>query len=466
MKCKFCILSDMKKFQVPKVIQEFSAHFKAAGFSLYIVGGAVRDYLLGIPNNDYDFCTDALPQEVISLFPKVIPTGIKHGTVTVLYKGNSFEVTTFRTESDYSDSRHPDKVNFVRNLDEDLSRRDFTINALASDCNDGTIVDLFNGFEDLKNKTIRAIGNPEDRFTEDALRMMRMARFCAKLDFRPEPQTILAALNLSSRIVNVSNERIYDELSKTLMCKVPSIGLEILFSTGILNHILPEVTKCALVKQDKVDQNTVLEHLFKTVDIAASYGYDSVVRTACLLHDIGKPKAMRENDGAITFYGHDRISSEMSRIVLRRLKCSNQFIDDVSLLIANHMTIYNSTWTDGAIKRLLNRIGRENLERFYELKWCDAIATCGRCDLNETDELTERIKAIENQPMGLKDLAVTGEDLSSIGIPKSREMGIVLNSLLEMVLDDPSINDKKTLLEKARLLYDQLSSNPNSFQAK
>ena len=261
------------KYPVPENIRRFASIFRDNGHKLYIVGGAVRDHLLGIPNSDYDFCTDAKPEEVISMFRHVIPTGIKHGTVTVLFKADTFEVTTFRTEGAYSDARHPDSVTFVTDLAEDLSRRDFTVNAFAADCLDGKIIDLFDGMKDLKDRTIRAIGVPRERFEEDALRIMRLARFCSKLGFEPDPETQKAATELCNNISNVSQERIYDELSKILLTKHPTVGLRLLEDMGVLEIILPELTECRRIGQTKVGANDVLEHIYNTVDAAASWNY-------------------------------------------------------------------------------------------------------------------------------------------------------------------------------------------------
>ena len=446
----------MKTYPIPDKIKQFASVFNQNGFCLYIVGGAVRDHLLGKPNSDYDFCTDALPEQVISIFRKVIPTGIKHGTVTVMFKNEAFEVTTFRTEGHYSDQRHPDNVTFVRSLEEDLSRRDFTINAFAANCLDGKIIDLFNGFEDLKQKTIRAIGNPKERFEEDALRMMRLARFCAKLGFSPDDKTKEAAKELSANIDIVSQERIFDELSKMLMSEKPTVGLRILEDTGLLAHILPDVQACREIPQTKVGSSDVLEHIYNCVDASASLGYGLTIRLASLLHDIGKVKTMVLNQyGFMRFYGHDIKSAEMAREVMRRLKCSNKLTDDVCVIIANHMVRYSDSWTDGAVKRFIRRVGRENIDNLFELQWCDQIASEGRAKVEEYDPLIQRIKDLENQPLEIKDLAVTGEDLASIGIPKSKEMGAILSQLLEMVLDYPTLNHKEALLDQARRLHEK-----------
>ena len=442
------------KYPVPENIRQFASIFRENGHRLYIVGGAVRDHLLGRPNSDYDFCTDAKPEEVIPMFRRVIPTGIKHGTVTVLFKGESFEVTTFRTEGAYSDQRHPDSVTFVTDLSEDLSRRDFTVNAFAADCLDGSIIDLFDGMKDLRSKTIRAIGVPRERFEEDALRLMRLARFCSKLGFEPDPETKQAASQLSASITNVSQERIYDELSKILMTEKPTVGLRLLEDIGVLEHILPELTECRRIEQTKVGATDVLEHIYNTVDAAAHFRYSYNVRLAALLHDIAKPQTMVINPyGIMRFYGHDIKSAQMARVVMRRLKCSNQLTDTVCNLIENHMVKYSPNWTDGAVKRFIKRVGKENINELFELQWCDQIASEGKSKVEEYDPFIRRIKELENQPMSVRELAVSGDDLAQAGIPKSKVMGDILDELLEMVIDYPSLNEKETLINQAILLY-------------
>lgn len=453
-KDKINITSMIKPvYPVPNKVQEFGNFFALNGFSLYIVGGAIRDYLMGIDNSDYDFCTNATPQQVIGLFNKVIPTGLKHGTVTVLFKGESYEVTTFRSESDYTDGRHPDNVTYITNLHEDLSRRDFTINAFAANCTDGTITDDFDGLTDLSKHLVRAIGNPTERFKEDALRLMRLARFCSKLNFEPESSTLNAACELSSLIVNVSKERIYDELSKILMTKKPSVGLRILEKTGILNLILPEVTACKEIKQVKVNASNVLEHTYLCVDEAAKAGYSLNVRLAALLHDIGKPSTQTYNKvGIMRFPNHEKIGSQMAEKVLKRLKCSNQTISEVSLLIREHMAKDSRSWTDGDVKRFIRRVGKDNLTQVFELQWCDQIASTGVRWNEEYENLLPRIAKLINDPMSLSELAISGDDLNAIDIPKSKEMGEILNKLLEMVIDYPTLNQKEILLNQAKLL--------------
>ncbi|MCR4676477.1 MAG: CCA tRNA nucleotidyltransferase [Sphaerochaetaceae bacterium] len=449
----------MKKFPVPAKIKKFSSIFREEGFSLYIVGGAVRDYLLGIKNHDYDFCTDAEPQEVMKIFPHVIPTGIKHGTVTVLFGSDSYEVTTFRTEGAYSDSRHPDSVKFVRSLEEDLSRRDFTVNAFAADCVSGEITDLFGGYDDLKKGLIRAIGNPGERFLEDALRLLRMCRFCAKLNFMPEEKTMYSATELCENINAVSSERIFDEIRKTLMTDHPSTGFSLMEITGLLNEILPELAACRTIQQTKVNANDVFEHIMISVNAAAEHDYPEIVRIALLLHDIGKVKTMSINQyGIMRFHGHEIEGARMAEAVLRRLKCSNYIVDTAKLLIENHMIRYTSSWTDGAVRRFINRIGKENIELLFEVQWCDQIASEGRAKVELYDEFISRIREVQKTALTVKDLKVNGEDLNRAGIPRSREMGIVLNELLEMVLDYPSLNDREVLLKEALIIYQNLTA--------
>lgn len=442
------------KFPIPATVREFSKHFTDNGYNLFVVGGAVRDWFLGIDNQDWDFTTDALPSDVQKLFKSTIPTGIKHGTVTVLFKGNSYEVTTFRTETTYTDKRHPDKVDFSKNLEEDLSRRDFTVNAIAANCSDGTVTDLFNGRADLKNGIIRAIGNPKERFEEDALRLMRMCRFCAKLNFKPQEETFEAAKLLSNNINFVSRERVFDELEKTLRSSHPDMGIMLLDNCGLLEQILPEVTALKSIEQTKVNANNAFEHTVLALSAARELNYSFTVRLALLLHDIGKVPTQTINPYNIMhFPNHDYVGGKMAEDVLKRLKCSNKLIEDTTVLISNHMIKYNSNWTDGAVKRFINRVGKENIDNLFEVQWCDQIASEGKSKVSEYQEFISRIKQVENQPMKISDLDITGEDLAKLGIPKNQTMGKILQELLEMVIDYPTLNKKETLSVQALEIF-------------
>ena len=444
----------MKKIPIPESIRELSEIFASNGHSLYVVGGAVRDYLLKTENSDWDFCTDARPEQVLKMFRFVVPTGIAHGTVTVHFKGSEYEITTFRTEGSYSDRRHPDSVSFVTDLEEDLSRRDFTVNALAADCRNGIIIDLFDGISDLKKGIIRAIGDPSKRFDEDALRLLRMCRFCSKLGFTADVSTYESAKALAPTIEAVSKERICDEISKILMSRVPSLGLEMMYSTGLLKHIIPELDRCAEIEQDKVGSDNVLKHVFNAVDAAAYYNYSLTVRWTMLLHDIGKPSCMKKIGNFTRFFGHDVVGEEIALQVMKDLKFSNAMQSDVCTLIRNHMIRYKDDWTDGAVKRLVNRVGVQRMNMLYEVLWCDQIASEGKPRLEETDKLRRHVESILDQPMTLKDLKINGEDLMNLGIPKGPELGRILNQLLEMVIDYPTLNDRETLLKQAQSLFD------------
>ena len=436
---------------VSESLKALSSIFIAHGFSLYLVGGAVRDYLLSKPSHDYDFTTDARPEEIKSMFRHTIDTGIKHGTVTVLFKGESYEITTFRTESDYSDSRHPDSVTFVRSLSEDLKRRDFTINAFALDISKGEIIDEHGGFEDLKSGVIRAIGNPEERFKEDALRIMRAARFSAKLGFKIEENTKNAMTKLSSTIKKVSEERIREELFRLIDSPFPRLGLKNMEDTGLMEEILPELYSCKTIEGDGYHKENLLEHHILALEEAKNLNAPLTVKIASLLHDIGKVKTQRKVDGKTTFYSHEIIGSEMAASIMARLKSSNKDRDDVALLVREHMIQYSSSWSDGAIRRMIVRVGKDNLDNLFLLRECDRKATLALPDSFNDDELKHRInKELDASPaLTLKDLKINGNDISTL-TGKGPLTGKVLKSLLEMVIDDPTLNKREILLERAK----------------
>ncbi|MBK5201630.1 MAG: CCA tRNA nucleotidyltransferase, partial [Spirochaetaceae bacterium] len=341
----------MKVFPINELIKQFASIFFNNGYSIYVVGGAVRDFLLNIENEDLDFTTDATPEDVIRMFKKTIPTGIKHGTVTVLFRGESFEVTTFRSESDYNDGRHPGKVNFVRSLEEDLKRRDFTINQLAANAKTGEILDMHNGISDLKNKIIRAIGNPNERFQEDGLRIMRATRFVSKLNFNVEENTLKAMLDNKDNIKSVSNERIKDELYKLIKGQSPKKGLQLLDDCGLMNIILPEIATLKGVIQGGLHKEDVFKHTLNTVEAASQLHYPLNVRIAVLFHDCGKKDTQLIDEGrgpnSYSFYQHEIVGSKICEKVLKRLKDSNENIKDISNLVRNHMFHYDNNWSDG-----------------------------------------------------------------------------------------------------------------------
>lgn len=460
----------MKKIKIPFVLQKMNSVFEENGFEAYLVGGAVRDVLMGKIPSDYDVATNAEPAQVMKIFRKVIPTGIAHGTVTVHFMKSEIEVTTFRTESDYSDGRHPDKVAFTRNLDEDLSRRDFTMNAIAASLKDGKIIDPFNGKEDIKNRTIRTVGNPHERFLEDGLRPIRAIRFSAKLNFRIEEKTLeaISAPEILEKTKSVSLERFRDELLKLMQAEKPSAGLKIMEETGILHIFMPEFDACRGCSQQDFrgfHEFDVLYHLFYACDGAPKKKIN--VRMAALLHDIGKPaakKILQTPEGeTVTFYRHEQLSAEIAEKMLFRLKFSNAEIANICHLIENHMFNYEPTWKDSAVRRFLVKVKAENVEDLFDLRLADIYGMHNRpISLNGSPaaklllEFKERIEKEEQKKsaLSLKSLAVNGKDLIGIGIPSGKELGDILNELFETVLEDPAQNEKETLLKIARKIYE------------
>lgn len=446
----------MNRFPVPHSVKRFAVPFTESGYSLYIVGGAVRDHLLGRPTNDYDFATDAAPQQVMRLFRNVIPTGIQHGTVTVLFKGASYEVTTFRTDGAYKDNRHPDQVTFVRSLDEDLRRRDFTINALAVDVSNGQLVDRHGGLQDIADRKIRAIGIPLQRFHEDALRIIRACRFASQLGFDIDGETMAAMADVSGNLTSVSGERIRAELFKILESEHPSAGLLAMLRCGALRVVIPELTDGEHVTQKGNHVHDVLMHQIASCEAAPQS--KPLVRLAALLHDVGKPESKGVGiDGEATFHQHEYISERMAKQVLDRLKCANEEKSQVLNLIRNHMFHYTEDWSDGAVRRFVNRVGIEAIPDLFDLRRADRFAINGETHYDDLVVFARRIEQVlaASSALTVKDLTVDGHDLAELGIPKGPKMGMVLRMLLETVLDDPAQNERETLKVIAKRFYEQ-----------
>lgn len=382
--------------------------FNKHSYSLYLVGGAVRDYILKKENSDYDLTTSATPDEVKVMFKRTIDTGIKHGTVTVIFSGEHYEITTFRTEGDYSDSRHPDSVTFVRSLEEDLKRRDFTINALACDIITGEIIDLHGGTDDLEKGIIRAIGIPEDRFDEDALRMFRACRFAAKLDFTIEENTLKAIKSLHGNIRKVSVERIKDEMDKLLLSPCPVRGLEYLENTGLMEEIIPEITLTTSLKEAirrAKENNLPLTSLY-----------------------------------AILFSG---MSAQDTEKALMHLKASNREKKEITLLSSGLGNIpYDNTPV--SIRRLIKKYGKENILPLFTLR--RAYGYTEEEDLRYEEKVKEELE--KDPALEIKDLDITGKDLEAIVKP-GPEMGRMLNYLLDEVIKNPRLNNRDDLLELA-----------------
>ncbi len=443
----------MRSLPIPPDLKDFARVLVDAGFRCYIVGGAVRDGLLGRPVSDYDAATDAPPEEVRRLFRRVIPTGIQHGTVTVLWKGRSIETTTFRREAGYSDGRRPDKVEFGASLDEDLERRDFTINAMALEPLSGALVDPHDGRGDLARRLVRAVGDAAERFDEDGLRPLRAIRFASQLGFEIEAATLAAIPAALPRFSGVSAERLRVELEKILLSAEPSRGLRLMERTGMLAVALPELAACRGVEQKGFHRFDVLDHLLASVDAAPRV---LVLRLAALLHDLGKPATRAEGpDGVASFHRHEEVSARQAAELLRRLRFPNAVQDEVVHLVRQHMFFYEDGWTDAAVRRFLARVGPANVESLFALRLADAAGTTGApVDPRSLDPLRRRIERViaAEEALGLKDLAIGGAELAAIGVPKGPVMGRLLAELLETVLDDPEQNTEERLLDIARKL--------------
>ncbi|MCL2804493.1 MAG: CCA tRNA nucleotidyltransferase [Treponema sp.] len=446
---------------IDPVLKEIASIFDSYGKELYLVGGAVRDMLRGKKIHDWDLATSATPEEVTGMMRsaggKVIPTGIKHGTVTVIYKAQ-MEITTFRTEADYTDGRRPDKVHYAATIKEDLSRRDFTMNAIALRLTDGEIADPFGGAKDIKAGIIRCVGNADERFGEDGLRPLRAVRFASQLGFKIEKNTLNAINGALGVCAKVSWERVRDEIDKILNSPVPSLGFLLMEKTGLLKLFLNELALCRGIEQKGFHNFDVLDHSLYACDYAAAKGYSKELRLASLFHDVGKPKVREMDNGVWSFHRHEEVSSSMCREIMNRLRYSNAEIDKVCHLIKEHMFFYTEDWTDAAVRRFIARIGEEHLKDIYLLRFCDVYGFSGKPpDSRFLMDLISRVEKTlaQGRAFTLKDLAAGGDDLKTLGIPAGKIMGNILKELLETVLDDPQQNTREKLLEIAMKIYNE-----------
>ncbi|MBU3111869.1 CCA tRNA nucleotidyltransferase [Clostridium lacusfryxellense] len=449
---------------LPSEVKIILNTLKNSGFEAYVVGGSVRDYKIGtaVPK-DYDITTNALPEEVIKLFNKTVPTGLKHGTVTVMISGESYEVTTYRIDGEYLDSRRPSGVTFVLNLKEDLARRDFTINALAFNEQDG-LIDYFSGVKDLENKIIRAVGEPNKRFQEDALRMLRAIRFSANLNFDIEEKTMMAIKLNYKLIVNISYERIRDELCKMLISNNTTKALKLLEETRLLEIILPELQlEVGFNQRNPHHDKDIFNHTLAVVEKCPPR---LNLRVAALLHDIAKPSCFTlGEDGIGHFYGHNKRGVIITHQILTRLRFDNQSINEISILVREHMNVLTKP-TDSSVKRLINRVGEDLIGDLFALQRADAIGSllakigAVKSDrVKEIDKVEDKVKAIleSKVPLSIKDLVINGTDLiKEFSLKPSGEIGDMLKFLLEKVLENPDINTKEELLS---ILVDEYLKN-------
>jgi len=423
------------------------------GFDTYAVGGCIRDSIIGHTPSDWDIATSALPEEVGACFDKTYATGILHGTITVVIEGAAFEVTTFRTEEGYTDFRRPDKVNFVRSLEEDLKRRDFTINAMAYNPSKG-LIDLFDGVTDIKARVIRAVGDPKERFFEDALRMLRAVRFAAKLGFEIEIQTAQGIVTCANLITKISKERIREELTGILMSQNPDF-IEKLYDYGVLNYILPELSKCFETPQNNP------YHVFNvgrhTMEALKNSAPDFYVRWAVMLHDIGKAFTRTTDNKRIDhFHGHEKISEKIAVEVLEEYKFDNESKKIIKMLVKYHD---RQILPEGKlVRRVLNDLGENTLRLLILVKRADSAGKNrkkqdkGNASLDKLESILNEIIQ-KNQCTSLKDLNIKGDDLISIGVPTGPVIGQIINNLLEEVINSPELNEHTLLLEKAKKLW-------------
>lgn len=440
---------------LPEKVNRIIQALNGAGFEAYAVGGCIRDSILGRTPDDWDITTSAEPFEVKQLFRRTIDTGIQHGTVTVMMEKEGFEVTTYRIDGKYEDNRHPKDVTFTKSLYEDLRRRDFTINAMAYNDQSG-LVDEFHGMQDIEDKVIRAVGNPEERFTEDALRIMRSVRFAAQLGFSIERNTREAARNLAGNLRHISAERIQAEFVKLMMSGHPDF-LETAYDMGITKEVLPEFDLCMKTGQNHPHHcYSVGEHTLKALRYVKAEEYKDkkqlkFIRLALLFHDIGKPQAKTtDGNGVDHFHGHPAISEEIAEKALRRLHFDNETVKAVKVLVKYHD--YRPPATPAGVRRAVYQTGEEFFPLLFPLKEADIYAQSvyrreeKMAYLSQIKELYLQITE-EKNCLSVKDLAITGRDLTEAGMSVGPQIGAALEQALALVLEEPSCNTKKCLMD-------------------
>ena len=454
------------KIQLPKNVKVIIDTLQSQGYEAYAVGGCVRDSILGRTPDDWDITTSATPMETKELFKKTFDTGIEHGTITVLLDKEAFEVTTYRVDGKYEDSRHPSEVTFTRSLKEDLLRRDFTINAMAYNDTEG-LVDIFGGIEDLQNQTIRCVGNAKARFGEDALRILRAVRFAAQLGFVIEEETQKGIVELAPNLANISAERIQVELIKMLLSPNPSM-LRQAYELGITKVILPEFDAMMNTTQENPHHMySVGEHTLKTLE---SIRPDKVLRLAMLFHDIAKPVMKTiDEEGVAHFKMHDIKGAEMTKAILRRLKFDNDTMNKVVKLVQFHD--YRMPAEPKHVRKAMNRIGEELFPYYLEVREADTLAQSEYLRNEKMQNIYDVKRCYEEilekqQCVSLKTLAVTGSDLIEYGMKPGKEIGETLNQLLEFVIENPEYNTKEELMQriherKGGKNYETINNNRN-----
>lgn len=458
--------------KIPDYVKNIIDKLEQVGFAAYIVGGCVRDLFMGAEPKDWDVTTNARPNDILKIFPNGKYENV-FGTVIVPVKQENIEtkkqenidaveVTTYRSEQGYSDRRHPDTVVFEDKLDKDLERRDFTINAMAMKLKvkseklkveEYEIIDFFGGQKDIKKKIIRAVGEPTDRFKEDALRMMRAVRFACQLAFALEPKTERAIVKMAGGIKFISNERIRDELVKILESDRAYEGIMELHKLKLLQYVLPELERGVGVEQNRHHIHTVYKHSVLSLKYCPSH--DWRVRFAALLHDIAKPQTKRFIGGDATFYNHDIVGAKVAGRIMERLKFSRADAEKTAVLIKNHMFYYNvGEVTDSSVRRLIVKVGEENLKDLIDIRIADRLGSgVPKAKPYKLRHLEYVMKKVREDPVSAKMLAINGNDLMDLlGIEPGPKIGAILDVLLSEVIDDPALNDKEHLKKRSREL--------------
>ena len=437
---------------------------RAGGHQAYLVGGSVRDVLLERPQGDLlDVATDRLPAEVTAMFPRVEPIGLAHGTVLVLLERVRLECTTFRREGEYRDARHPDHVDFTRDLRADLARRDFTLNALAFDPLSGVLVDAHGGLEDLVARRLRAVGEPLARFREDALRPVRAARLAATLELEVEEATRAALGGVVDRARLVAVERVREELARLMQAPRPSVGYELLREAGLVELWMPELARCRGVPQNRWHAYDVYLHSLYSCDSAPAE--KPAVRWAALLHDVGKPDTRAERRGEGTFYGHQIVGAEMVGRMLERLRFPGDLKAAVVHLVREHMFDYRPQWSDAALRRWVRRVGEGAVADLFDLRIADALGNSLRAGFpSQLEAMRRRIERLlaESHALTVRALAVDGRDVMRVlGTPPGPAVGRALEALLQEVLDHPERNDRERLLARLAEWRDARPQEPS-----
>jgi len=457
--------------EVPREVKFIINKLKEAGFEAYIVGGCVRDFLRGVEPGDWDVTTDAKPDEIQKIFPKSFYSN-KFFTVTIQTGSENprlkeIEVTTYRLEAKYTDKRHPDEVKFAKTLKEDLARRDFAINAMALKIVNGKleIVDLFEGQKDLENKIIRTVGNPKERFSEDALRMMRAVRFATTLGFGIEKKTAEAISENSHWLKMISKERIRDEFLKIIMSDRAVEGIESSRKLGLLKYFLPELEEGYKITQNKHHIYECYEHYLRSLDFAVKKNFNKFVRLAAFFHDIGKPRTKKGQGPDATFYSHEIVGTKMTAQILNRLKFPKKEIEKITKLVRYHLFYYNPEEVrESSVRRLVRQVGPENMEELLQVRMADRIGSgCPKAEPYKLRHLRYLIEKVSQDPISVKMLEVNGEDVMRIlKIQPGPKIGQILDILLGYVLEDPRKNEKDFLekeIEKSGKLSDEELKN-------